>query len=49
VWPARTDIDPPAEFRQYSAVVDDPLTMPPADITEHREAWIDEWTEIVVR
>ena len=38
VWPARTDVAPPAEFTQFSAVVDDPLTVPPADITEHREA-----------
>ena len=49
VWPARTDVEPPAEFTKYSVVVDDPLTVPPAEIAAHREQWVDEWTEIVLR
>ena len=49
VWPARTDVDPPPEFTQYSAVVDDPLTVPPGDIAADREQWVDEWTQIVLR
>ena len=49
VWPARTDVEPPAEFTKYSVVVDDPLTVPPADIAADREQWVDEWTEIVLR
>jgi thiamine transport system substrate-binding protein len=49
VWPARTDVAPPPEFTTYSAVVDDPLTVAPADIAEHREDWVDEWTQLVIR
>jgi thiamine transport system substrate-binding protein len=49
VWPARTDVAPPAEFTKYSVVVDDPLTVSPADIAADREQWVDQWTEIVLR
>jgi thiamine transport system substrate-binding protein len=49
VWPARTDVAPPPEFTTYSVVVDDPLTVAPADIAEHREDWVDEWTQLVIR
>jgi thiamine transport system substrate-binding protein len=49
VWPARTDVSPPQEFIDHSVVVDRPLSVPPDDIAAHRDAWVDEWTEIVVR
>jgi thiamine transport system substrate-binding protein len=49
VWPARTDVAPPPEFTTYSVVVDDPLTVAPGDIAEHREDWVDEWTQLVLR
>lgn len=49
VWPARTDVVVPPEFTKYSAVADHPLTVAPADITAHREEWVDQWTEIVLR
>lgn len=49
VWPARTDVPPPQEFIDHSVVVDTPLTVAPADIAAHRDTWVDEWTEIVVR
>jgi thiamine transport system substrate-binding protein len=49
VWPARTDIAPPDAFTKYSAVVDRPLSLPPKEIAANREAWVDTWTEIVVR
>lgn len=49
VWPARIDVPPPPEFTKYTTVVTDPLTLPPADIARNREAWVDEWTDIVLR
>ena len=49
VWPARTDVAPPAEFAEFSPVVVDPRTMEPADIAANREAWVDEWTQLVLR
>ena len=49
VWPARTDVAPPAEFTTYATVVADPLTVAPADIAANREAWVDAWTDTVLR
>ena len=49
VWPARTDVAPPAEFATYATVVADPLTVAPADIAANREAWVDAWTDLVLR
>ena len=49
VWPARADVALPAVFTEHGAVVDEPLTLAPADISANREAWVDEWTEIVLR
>jgi thiamine transport system substrate-binding protein len=49
VWPARTDVALPSEFTDFAAVVDAPLTVAPADIDANREAWVDEWTQIVLR
>jgi len=49
VYPARTDVQLPEEFTTFSVVPDDPLTLDPAAIAEHREEWVDEWTQIVLR
>jgi thiamine transport system substrate-binding protein len=49
VYPARSDVALPDVFTAHSVVPDDPLTIPAADIAEHREEWVDEWTEIVLR
>ena len=38
-----------AALVDHSVVVDEPLSVSPDDIAAHRDAWVDEWTEIVVR
>jgi thiamine transport system substrate-binding protein len=48
VWPARTDVTLPPEFTTYAAVLADPLTLAPSDISTNREAWVDQWTDIVL-
>ena len=48
VYPANADVDLPAEFVDHALVPDDPLTVEPGRIEEHRSAWIDEWTDIVL-
>lgn len=48
VWPARTDVAPPPEFTEFAEVVEDPLTLAPADIDANREAWLDEWTQLAL-
>ena len=49
VWPARTDVALPREFTEFADVADTPLTVDPAEIEANREAWVDEWTQIVLR
>ena len=49
VFPARTDAALPPEFEQFAVVPEDPLELPPEEIEENRERWVDEWTDIVVR
>ena len=49
VFPARTDAALPPEFREFAVVPEQPLELPPADIEQNREHWVDEWTDIVVR
>ncbi|MCB0998823.1 MAG: thiamine ABC transporter substrate-binding protein [Acidimicrobiales bacterium] len=48
VWPARTDVELPPEFVQFTEVVDDPLTLSPTEIETNREAWLDEWSQLVL-
>ena len=49
VFPARSDAALPAEFEQFAVVPESPLELPPEEIEENRERWVDEWTDIVVR
>jgi thiamine transport system substrate-binding protein len=49
VFPARTDAALPEEFEKWAVVPEQPLELPPEEIEENRERWVDEWTEIVVR
>jgi thiamine transport system substrate-binding protein len=49
VFPARSDAALPPEFEQFAVVPEQPLELPPEEIEENRERWVDEWTDIVVR
>ena len=49
VFPARTDATLPPEFEQFAVVPQNPLELPPEEIEENRERWVDEWTDIVIR
>jgi thiamine transport system substrate-binding protein len=48
VFPARTDAQLPPVFVKWAYRPKQPLTVDPATIKAHRDAWIDEWTDIVV-
>lgn len=48
VFPVVDGIDLPDAFTKYAATVDDPLSVPSADIDANRDRWIDEWTSIVL-
>ena len=49
VFPARSDAALPPEFERFAVVPKHPLELPPAEIEQNRERWVDEWTDIVVR
>jgi thiamine transport system substrate-binding protein len=49
VYPVRADAAVPAEFDEYALRPAEPLSVTPADIEENAAAWIDEWTDIVLR
>ena len=49
VYPVRTDAALPSVFRKFAIIPKHPLSLSPATISAHRDAWIDEWTKVVVR
>ena len=49
VNPARADVALPAAFEAHALVPEAPLALDPALIDAQREAWISEWTDIVLR
>jgi thiamine transport system substrate-binding protein len=49
VFPARDDAALPPEFEEFAVVPESPLELPPEEIEENRERWVDEWTDIVIR
>lgn len=48
VFPARTDVELPDEFIEYTVIPDDPVTMDPDVIDANREDWIEQWTRTVL-
>jgi thiamine transport system substrate-binding protein len=49
VFPARADAAVPPAFQKFAVVPKHPLELPPQEIDQNRESWIDQWTDIVVR
>jgi thiamine transport system substrate-binding protein len=49
VFPIRDDARLPPIFTKFAEVATDPASLPPRTIGDHREQWIDEWTDTVLR
>jgi thiamine transport system substrate-binding protein len=49
VYPANSAVGLPPEFTDYSVIAEDPYTLPPTTIDEHRDTWIETWTDAVLR
>jgi thiamine transport system substrate-binding protein len=49
VFPVNRDAELPPEFERHAVVPETPLELPPEKIEANRDAWIDEWTRIVLR
>lgn len=48
VYPVRDDVELPPTFVEFADTPDDVVELDPELITENREDWIREWTELVV-
>jgi thiamine transport system substrate-binding protein len=48
VFPANTTVPLEPVFEQYAVIPAAPLSLDPATIGEQREAWTDEWTQLVL-
>jgi thiamine transport system substrate-binding protein len=49
VFPANTEAELPEVFRRFAVVPDSPGSLPAEAIEQNREAWIQAWTETVLR
>ncbi len=49
VFPVNTKATLPDSFVKYAALAQSPALMDPAAIAAHREAWINAWTEAVIK
>jgi thiamine transport system substrate-binding protein len=47
VYPAITNTPLPEIFSEWTVPIPNPLSMTPADIDQHRTAWIDSWRQIM--
>jgi thiamine transport system substrate-binding protein len=49
VFPVRDGTPLPPVFTKFAEVPEQPLSLPPGDIGTHRDEWIEQWTETVLR
>ncbi len=49
VFPAREGVTLPRVFTEFAEVPIAPLSLPAEDIADHREEWVETWTEVVLR
>jgi thiamine transport system substrate-binding protein len=47
VYPVSTSVAIPDAWAEYAPLADSPWSLTPAEITEGRDSWIQEWTDIV--
>ncbi|MFI7386946.1 thiamine ABC transporter substrate binding subunit [Streptomyces sp. NPDC049813] len=47
VDPVAEDATAPADYRKYAVRVDDPATLSPRVIADHRDDWVKSWTSLV--
>lgn len=49
VYPVRSGVELPPEFEAHAVTPDEVAALDPARVGQQRSAWIDEWTDIVIR
>ncbi|MFD6445662.1 thiamine ABC transporter substrate binding subunit [Promicromonospora sp. NPDC060204] len=48
MYPADAAVELPADWQKFAPQADAPFEVDPADVSEHRDEWIERWTETVV-
>ncbi|KGA12407.1 MAG: hypothetical protein GM46_1605 [actinobacterium acAcidi] len=49
VYPANDDVALPQSFIDYAPTITTSYSLPPEDISKNRQAWIEQWSDIVLR
>ncbi len=49
VYPANKNVALPQSFIDYAPTITTSLSLPPEDISENRQEWIEQWSDIVLR
>lgn len=49
VFPVNPDAVLPEVFTEYAAIPENPAVISSDDINEHRDEWIEGWTEVVMQ
>jgi thiamine transport system substrate-binding protein len=49
VFPVDADTKLPAEWASYAVQPEDPMSLDPADIAEHRDEWLTTWSDVTSR
>jgi thiamine transport system substrate-binding protein len=49
VFPVADGVDLPPDWARFAVQPDDPYTVDPEEITEHRDEWLTTWTEVTSR
>jgi thiamine transport system substrate-binding protein len=49
VYPVREGAQIPEAFRKFGPQAEDPQTMDPAKIADHRDQWVKSWTSLVLK
>ncbi len=49
VFPARTGTALPQVFNDFALTAEEPATVPAETIEQHRETWLEAWTDVVLR
>jgi thiamine transport system substrate-binding protein len=49
VYPTNEDVALPQSFIDYAPTITTSYSLPPEDISQNRQAWIEQWSDIVLR
>lgn len=47
VYPVRDDVELPADWARHAPAAEEPHELAPEEIAEERDAWLEQWTELV--